>query len=60
VLTEALDAQEWDWSVRQARREAQAAHHQSGSRLTHMTRLGRHRIPGQNNPNDNPALLARA
>jgi hypothetical protein len=30
VLTEALDAQEWHWSVRQARQEAQAAHHQSG------------------------------
>ena len=30
VLTEALDAQDWQWSVRQARQGAQAAHHQSG------------------------------
>ena len=30
VLTEALDGLEWHWSVRQARQEAQAAHHQSG------------------------------
>ena len=33
VLTEALDgldAQEWHWSVRQARQGAQAAHHQCG------------------------------